>query len=283
MKPHQEIQEILNNNKDGSYSTQAARSDILHQVVNDLHEIGYKDFKVGQLGGRHVDRLFTEYKERELSPKTEANRASAIRWLSRKIGKQNIIPRTNKELGILPRSGIAFENSARDLPTPDVMQRFTEREQLSLQLQRDFGMRREESLKFNPSTADKGDRLELKGSWCKGNVERSIPILTEQQRELINKCHEVAAKSSMIEKNTRYVDAVKSLANKCYRNNIKMHTHRHAYAQQRYTELTKGRVCPVAGGEKNNDKLNKEARLQIAKELGHNRVEVTNSYLGSSS
>ena len=73
------------------------------------------------------------------------------------------------------------------------------------------------------------------------------------------------------------------LSHKCAGNNIRMHGLRHAYAQDRYKELT-GRVAPVIDNKTaKRDVLDKVARLQIARELGHGRKDVTNSYLGSSS
>lgn len=42
---------------------------------------------------------------------------------------------------------------------------------MSLQLQQAFGLRREESIKFQPRYADRGDHIALKGSWTKGGRE----------------------------------------------------------------------------------------------------------------
>ncbi|CAB5499035.1 hypothetical protein AZO1586R_863, partial [Bathymodiolus azoricus thioautotrophic gill symbiont] len=46
MNSHQQLEKILQHNKDGSYSTQSARADVLHQYINDMHQAGYKDFKL---------------------------------------------------------------------------------------------------------------------------------------------------------------------------------------------------------------------------------------------
>ena len=58
---------------------------------------------------------------------------------------------------------------------------------MSLELQRAFGLRREEAIKFSPSYADRGDHLELKASWTKGGKARVIPIRTAEQREVVNR------------------------------------------------------------------------------------------------
>ena len=43
-----------------------------------------------------------------------------------------------------------------------------ERVRLSLELQAAFGLRREEAIKFRVADADRGDRIALRPSWCKG-------------------------------------------------------------------------------------------------------------------
>jgi len=64
-----------------------------------------------------------------------------------------------------------------------------------------------------------------------------------------------------------------------------MHGLRHAYAQNRYEELT-GWKCPVAGGLEARDltleqrEVDCQARLTISRELGHEREAVTYAYLG---
>jgi hypothetical protein len=64
-----------------------------------------------------------------------------------------------------------------------------------------------------------------------------------------------------------------------------LHGLRHAYAQQRYEELT-GWKAPAAGGplsktltpeQRDQDR---EVRLIISKELGHEREQITAVYLG---
>jgi hypothetical protein len=65
----------------------------------------------------------------------------------------------------------------------------------------------------------------------------------------------------------------------------KLHGLRHAYAQQRYFELT-GWKAPVAGGPKSKQLTPEqlapdyEARVLVSNELGHARVEISAVYLG---
>ena len=64
-----------------------------------------------------------------------------------------------------------------------------------------------------------------------------------------------------------------------------MHGLHHAYAQNRYEELT-GWSCPAAGDPlakqltAEQRERDQEARITISRELGHEREAVTASYLG---
>jgi len=61
----------------------------------------------------------------------------------------------------------------------------------------------------------------------------------------------------------------------------KTHGLRHAYAQRRYEELT-ARKAPVLGSASSKELIaelidqDRSARLQIATELGHSRIDITN-------
>ena len=64
-----------------------------------------------------------------------------------------------------------------------------------------------------------------------------------------------------------------------------VHGLRHAYAQRRYKELT-GWKAPAAGGPSSKQlspeqmAMDREARLIISRELGHEREQITAVYLG---
>jgi hypothetical protein len=59
----------------------------------------------------------------------------------------------------------------------------------SLGLQQAFGLRREESIKFQPSYADRTGHILLKGSWAKGGRPRVIPITTPEQFAALREAH----------------------------------------------------------------------------------------------
>jgi integrase len=157
---------------------------------------------------------------------------------------------------------------------------------MSLALQQAFGLRREEAIKFMPGYANQGDHLILKASWTKGGKARTVPIRTAEQRQLLDRTHKLAGRGSLIPGSRSYVQQLRIYEGQTLRAGLsQLHGLRHAYAQQRYVELT-GWKAPAAGGplsktltpeQRDQDR---EVRLIISKELGHEREQITAVYLG---
>lgn len=278
-----EIINALKRNKDGSFATQANRKSILLQANKDLKKVGFDKVTAKNFSNKHCYALRDHWRKEGLATATIKNRLACLRWLGEKLGKELA---DNRKLEIENRRySDNTVNKAREIDFKRLSS-LTDRQALVIQLQREFGLRREESLKFNPAYAAKGDKIELKASWTKGGRPRSIPILSEKQRELLNSVKSLVGNNSLIGKDKTYIQARESLDKACQRAEIKnMHGFRHKYAQERYKALT-GRECPKNGGliskqltpeQKQQDY---EVRMTISKELGHAREDVTVNYLG---
>lgn len=84
--------------------------------------------------------------------------------MAEKIGKRNIVARSNDFYCIADRVFVTNDSKAREL-TIEQLSKVTDLYcAMSLQLQAAFGLRREESLKLQPDYADRGDVLRLKAS-----------------------------------------------------------------------------------------------------------------------
>ena len=119
---------------------------------------------------------------------------------------------------------------------------------VSLELQRAFGLRREEALKLRPRQADQGDRLVLQGSWTKGGKPRTVPIRTAAQRAVLERATALAGTGSLIPPTRRFIAQLRVYEYETGRVGLtNMHGLRHAYAQERYQELT-GWAAPAVGG-----------------------------------
>jgi site-specific recombinase XerC len=278
----------LRRNKEGSFATQRDRKKILVQFAEILViQGGYKLKHISGLKTKHITYIVHYYKQQNISTGTIKNRMSAIRWICEKIDRK-VIVHSNDALGIEKRKYTTNENKAINVMNEQLTKVTCLYIKFSLQLQELFGLRREESIKFNPFIADKGDQIFLKKSWCKGGRPREIPIRTTEQRKLLEKIKQFLKKPnlSLIPADKAY-KAQKSLYEKqLQRAGIhKAHGLRHRYAQNLYKEKT-GWNCPACGGPTKKEltakqKLtDKQARLEIAEQLGHSREFISAHYVG---
>lgn len=280
----------MKHNKEGSFSTHANRCKRLDQMFRQLSERYRHISSVHDLKQRHIDYLVERWKSEELSAGTIKNRMTDLRWVSQKIDKQNIVKRTNDEYGIERRTYTDNEkNIAKTLDDREMSRLNDPYVSRSLQLQEAFGLRREEAIKFQPEYADKGDHIKLKDTWCKGGRPREVPITNEKQRILLDDIKsfcKAKGSSALIPPGKNYKQQLKAYENHTERNAINNnHGLRHQYAQDRYKDLT-GWECPKRGGQLARDmspkqkEIDRHARLMVSSELGHNREEITNVYLG---
>ena len=281
-----QLKNICNRNKDGSFSTQAARQRNLDLMANQLHDLGYHHLNATGLKPKHVTSLVAHWKNDNIAIGTIKNRMAHLRWWAEKINKPSIIPPTNIALNIENRTYVTNQSKAVSLDPNSLESIKDPNIKISLELQAAFGLRREEALKFQPEFADRQDKIVLKGSWCKGGQEREVPIRNDYQRDVLARAHRLAGKGSMIPPTLKYVQHLKRYEKACQNANLsKMHGLRHAYAQSRYKELT-GWLAPACGGPTSRQlspeqkEIDNLARLTISEELGHHREEITAVYLG---
>lgn len=181
-----ELKQLCDRNCDGSFATRDNRSRILSQAASQLERLGFREMHVTSLKPKHVEALLGQWRADGISNGTIKNRMSAMRWWAEKIGKQNIIERTNSAYGIEKRQFVSNQSKAKtidQLTFARVKDAFTA---ASLRLQEAFGLRREESIKINPKWADQIDYLRLKESWTKGGKYREVPITTDNQRAALD-------------------------------------------------------------------------------------------------
>jgi integrase len=273
-------------NRDGSFATQHDRERLLTMVANQLHEDGFKNLRAQGIRTKHVEHLVSRWQAAGASTGTMKNRMSALRWMAEKIGKENIVARDNAAYGIADRRFVTNESKAKELDQGKLDKVSDPYTAMSLRLQEAFGLRREESIKIQPSWADRGDVLVLKSTWTKGGKEREIPIIKETQRELLNQAKALADKGSLIPVEMSYIDQLNRFkAQTAFAGIDRVHGFRHAYAQARYAELT-GWKAPAAGGPTSKQlspeqkAIDRQARLTISRELGHEREQITAVYLG---
>jgi hypothetical protein len=279
------LRTLCQRNRDGSHATQADRLRTLTLASRQLREAGFLQMTARSLKGRHVDALRQRWQGEGLSAGTLKNRFAHLRWWAEKVGKAGIIPADNTQLGIPERQFVTNEDKSRQLGSR--LERVSDRHvRASLKLQEVFGLRREESIKFQPSYADRISHVLLKGSWTKGGRPRVIPITSPEQYSALQEAHRVAGAGSLIPSHKTYIQHRHTYDGQCQAAGLsRMHGLRHLFAQTRYEELT-GWKAPAAGGPTRSllnhvqRTLDFNVRQTISRELGHERIEITAVYLG---
>ena len=281
-----QLKQLCQRNKDGSFSTRANRERRLSLTANQLQTLGFRNLNASNLKPKHVYALVKNWQAQNLSAGTIKNRMTDLRWLAEKLNIKSVIASSNDYYGIDQRVYVTNISKATDLDQEKLESITDAHIKLSLKLQEAFGLRRAESIKFNASWADHGDKIVLKKSWCKGGKEREVIIRNEMQRTVLNEVRVFTKFGSLIPKELTYIQQLKRFEDHTSKAGIhKVHGMRHTYAQQRYFEII-GRHSPATGGKTSTEltKVEKahdlEARLIISKELGHEREQVTAIYLG---
>jgi hypothetical protein len=281
-----QLKQLCRHSREGSFGTQNRRERELTLIANQLHGIGFRGMNSHSLKPKHIEGLVRHWLEKKVAVGTIKNRMAAVRWWARKVNRQNVVARSNDHYGIPNRIFVTGSSRAKSVSATQLEKVRDQHVRMSLELQQAFGLRREESIKFMPSYADHGDHLVLKPSWTKGGKARTLPIRTPVQREVLDRAHKLAGKASLIPSNRNYIKQLRIYEGHTLRAGLsKMHGLRHAYAQQRYEELT-GWISPAAGGPPSKSfhsaqrDQDQRARLVISQELGHEREQISAVYLG---
>ena len=267
-----------------SYATFSDRTKRLKAMFKELHNLGYETTHIGRVKQKHIEILVNHWQKAGVSIGSIKNRMSDLRFVCREFNRNNVV-KSNDDYKIGKRCYVPSENKAMNDPNFDAIN--DDYIRCSIELQRVFGLRREESIKIIPAIADSGTLLRLKASWTKGGIPRAIPIRTKEQRYWLDQAKNLTGKKgSLIPKDKTYIqqrriyDRLTRIAG--FKN---LHELRHAYAQNRYFEIT-GWHAPINGG-KNRSELTKQERLLdqqarkiIALELGHSRMAIAKNYLG---
>ena len=278
------LKKLCQQNPQGSFNTRKARARHLALIAQQLEEAGYTLKQARSLKPKHIEALIARWHAEELAIGTIKNRLAHIRWWAQAVNKASIV-QDNEAYGISQR--VAGEHSkAKALDTAKLEAIPSEHVVLSLRLQAAFGLRREEAIKFIPDRADHGDHIILHPTWTKGGKKRRIPILKEEQREVLDRAKKFAQGKSMIPEGQSYIKHLKTYENQTLKAGLNNnHGLRHHYAQTRYGELT-GWPCPHQGGKLAKDMTREEwevdhqARLTLSEELGHGRKSIMRHYLG---
>ncbi|PFG45152.1 integrase-like protein [Vibrio sp. ES.051] len=206
------------------------------------------------------------------------------------------------DAGLPSRTGVAvFYKGVGVEQHQNALKTLTGRLGAQLALQREIGLRFKESCLINAKRvlghALRTGVIRIEGG-TKGGRLREFPVSSPAQIRALKIAAEIQKDhTSMVPQNMSWAQ----YQSQCYReisgSGVNFHGERHHYANARYETLT-GVESPVNSGFSHGlehlkymsttldislehaRQLDHDARLQVAQELGHGRVNITNNYLG---
>ncbi len=267
---------ILAANREDAYATQRKRGTILGGAARALHErFGLQ--KWDNLGQKHVAHVIDRWRVDDTGRRSIDERLSHLRWLVRKIGKANLVPRTNAELGIDPgprctRAGkvVSDDRFAEMLAAvPD------ERVRTMMLLARHLGLRFKEAALFRPWRDWDQERVWVKRG-TKGGHPRYLFLHNPRQAEVLNDARRfVKADEGIIPPECRTYEQWRQHVYRILRaagigreTDETFHDLRRKYLCDRMKFLAKVKGMPPI-----------EAARLVSREAGHHRLEILDSYL----
>lgn len=273
-----------------------------HCIINDISKILNRNFhhlKLVNLKQRHISKIVEEWKNRGYKPGTLATKIGFLRKLCNCIHKNSCI-KDNKFYGI-NRGKVEFRDKRWTHSTSTdfaiienvngSIHKYGSRIKDCFVLERLFGLRKREALKFNPHEEIKIDengiplRIELTLG-TKNNRHRTIPVVTEEQRSFL---------TGIL---TRYkFDPIQPFPPNEYKkweriyyyvldkiginHNSTGHGLRQSYANERCKALFKEvkEYSEINNFNESDEKIRLVAYQKLTQELGHGRIDILKSYL----
>ena len=270
---------ILAANRENSYATQRKRGYILARAARTLRErFGLQ--KWDNLRQKHVAAVVEAWKAADQGRRDIEEKLSHLRWLVRKIGKANLVPRTNAELGVEP--GPRHTRAGKVIPDERFAQMLAavpdERIRTMMLLARHLSLRFKESALFRPGRDWQGDRVWVKRG-TKGGHPRYLFLYNPRQAEVLEGARRLAQGDACLippeyrtyEEWRQYVYPVLRGAGISRSTDQMFHDLRRTYLCERmkYLVTVKG-MTPL------------QAAAIVAREAGHHRLEILDWYIADS-
>lgn len=280
-----QIERVFKHCRQGSKKTNPRyKSGVKH--LAKLLAVAYNKKSMNNISNSALELYVEQAQEAGYSSKYLNTNMSAIRFFIDQI-KDSSYVKTNSELGVISVKQEDRIGPNRAWSADQVREMYKiaresgyTRESEAIRLAYAQGLRIHEVTKLDRATllnALKTNKLTIKG---KGGLIRQVPIRNQASRDHIKQLAIQTPATSykvFVLKNEQTHEVIKGIQNfiQNYRykvvepggHNITYHGLRHTYCQERYKEL-------IQSGKNDHN-----ARLQISRELGHFRIEITNIYL----
>lgn len=293
-----------------SYKTMEERKLFLFSFFRELRQDPDKQYRIDprSLGRRHIEHAVRRWVQRGLSPATIQTYLSYLRVFSTWIGKAGLVVEATAytdDPALVKRTYNATCDkswSGNDVDIEEILNRvdlMDARVGAQLRMCDAFGLRVKESLMLRPQLAVIENRLSiiseeacesylevLRGT--KGGRLRVIPIESacqiaaiEHAKGIVRTKHESLANPSLRlhQAYAHFYYVLQKAGISKASLGVTVHGLRHGYGHRRFEALA-GSAPPLLGGTARGAEVD-HARRKVSSELGHDRVAITNVYLGA--
>lgn len=285
---------------DVSYGTAAAVGDRFQQFAQHARGEGIKRLEgvTGEVVVSYAKGLAEKVEAGDMSPAYAQNLISAVNTVMDHAthGRWNSVSPT-KTGGIAARSQVrsavpeGLDRSVVDRATAAMVRDGNTKGAAVVELSRELGLRSKEASLLDAREAHQQaneDGIITISRGTKGGRAREVPVSSASQVEALSRATKVQGKDrSLIPANQTW-SQWRNGGLRAARETLKahgvscIHELRSAYAFSRYRQITRGHKPRMNGGQASKAQ-DQSARLAIACELGHSRISITTSYLGSRS
>ena len=269
---------ILASNREDSYATQRKRGQILTQAARTLRErFGLQ--KWDNLKEKHIAAVVDAWKADDQGRRGIEEKLSHLRWMVRKIGKANMVPRTNAELGV--EAGPRCTRAGKVIPDERFVGMLAdvpdERVRAMMLLARELGLRFKEAALLRPHRDWQGDRLWVKRG-TKGGRPRYLWVHNARQAAALEGARALThGDAGLIPREFRTYEEWRQSVYRSLRaagvgraTDATFHDLRRTYLVERMKHLvSEKRTAPL------------QAAALVAREAGHSRLEILDWYIAA--
>ncbi len=279
-----------------SYETAAALSDRWQSFARYAKDEGVQRMEqvTAHLAVAYGQVIAARVEAGEITPSYGQNLVSAVNSVMNLASQgrwQSISP--TKDCGVEQRSNVrqqlpqGIERDTAQSVIDSLRSRGQARGAAVIELAREMGLRTKEASLLDARAALKQAQRAGKvtiTSGTKGGRARTLPVNTERQLAALAKAVEAQGQAPSLVQSAQSWAQWREGGLRDARESLKsagigrIHELRAAYAAERYHQVT-GHWPPMMGGSASRE-ADREARLIIAKELGHSRIEIMTAYIG---
>lgn len=239
---------------------------------------------------KYAEHLADRVSNEDICSATASNYLSSVNSLMSQItGHDEFHSKPAAEYGIAGRTGIAKEDrQVTEIQITEVKENLSEHHSAMLDLQREIGLRFEESAKFDAVSASiniqAGATAILIEDGKKGSRDRLVPITSEAKNAIFNAAEIQQNARSMIPheqyRNAWQEKGFKDIEPPVRTNIAPPQTGNHSDMQRYLNDRIDYLQEKTGLSRSHNKELEKEIRLEISEKLGYSRAAITNNYLG---